>query len=69
MPETLRSQADAFLTALVIFVAPIVAVTDYLAKYRLHATNSFQTAAAKPSPKQIQQRMALRSALLAEVQE
>ena len=44
VPETLRSQADAFLTALAIFVAPIVAVEDYLGKYRLHATNLFQTA-------------------------
>ena len=68
VPETLRSRADAFLTALVIFVAPIVAVNDYLGNYRLHATNLFQMAAAKPSPQQIQQRMAMRAALLAEIQ-
>ena len=68
VPETLRSQADAFLTALVIFVAPVVAVNDYLGNYRLHATNLFQIAAAKPSPQQIQQRMAMRAALLAEIQ-
>lgn len=68
VPETLRSQADAFLTALVIFIAPIVAVADYLGKYRLHATNLFQTAAAKPSTSQIEHRMAMRAALLAEIQ-
>lgn len=68
VPETLRSQADAFLTALIIFVAPIIAVEDYLGKYRLHATNLFQTAAAIPSPPQIEQRMAMRAALLAETQ-
>src|SRR6266568_294741 len=68
VPETLRSQADAFLTALVIFVAPIVAVEDYLGKYRLHATNLFQTAAAKPSREQVQHRMAMRATLLAEIQ-
>jgi glycosyltransferase involved in cell wall biosynthesis len=68
VPETLRSQADAFLTALIIFIAPIIAVTDYLGKYRLHATNLFQTAAAKPSPEQIEHRMAMRASLLAEIQ-
>ena len=68
VPETLRSQADAFLTALIIFIAPIVAVEDYLGKYRLHATNLFQTAAAKPSRDQMQHRMSMRAALLAEIQ-
>jgi hypothetical protein len=68
LPETLRSQADAFLTALIIFLAPIVAVTDYLGKYRLHATNLFQPATSKPTPAQIEQRMAMRAALLAEIQ-
>ena len=69
VPETLRSQADAFLTALVIFIAPIIAVEDYLGKYRLHATNLFQNTAAKPSPAQIEHRMTMRASLLAEVQE
>jgi len=68
VPEVLRSQADAFLTALVIFIAPVVAVEDYLGKYRLHATNLFQTTAVKPSPQQIQHRIAMRAALLAEIQ-
>ena len=68
VPEVLRSQADAYLTALIIFIAPVVAVTDYLGKYRLHARNLFQTAAAKPSPAQIESRMAMRAALLAEIQ-
>ena len=68
VPETLHSQADAFLTALIIFITPIIAVEDYLGKYRLHATNLFQTAAAKPSPSQLEHRMAMRGALLAEIQ-
>lgn len=68
VPEALRSQADAFLAALVIFVAPIVAIESYLGKYRLHATNLFQTAAAKPSPAQIEHRVAMRATLLAEIQ-
>ncbi|HEY6946115.1 MAG TPA: hypothetical protein VI431_13320, partial [Candidatus Acidoferrum sp.] len=68
VPEPLRSQADAFLTALVIFIAPVIAVTDYLGKYRLHATNLFQTTVVKPSRQQIQHRMAMRAALLTEIQ-
>jgi glycosyltransferase involved in cell wall biosynthesis len=68
VPEVLRSQADAFLTALIIFIAPVVAVPDCLGKYRLHARNLFQTAAATPSPTQIEQRMAMRAALLAGIQ-
>lgn len=68
VPVALRSQADAFLTALVIFIAPVIAVTDYLGKYRLHATNLFQTTAVKPSRQQIQHRMAMRAALLTEIQ-
>ena len=68
VPEVLRSQADAFLTALIIFIAPVIAVEDYLGKYRLHGTNLFQTTAAKPSPAQIAHRMAMRAALLGEIQ-
>lgn len=68
VPETLRSQADAYLTALVIFVAPVVAVTEYLGKYRLHATNLFQANAERVSRNQIEHRMAMRTALLAEIE-
>jgi glycosyltransferase involved in cell wall biosynthesis len=68
VPEALRSQADAFLAALIIFIAPIIAVENYLGKYRLHATNLFQAAAARPSPAQIEHRMAMRAALLSEIQ-
>jgi glycosyltransferase involved in cell wall biosynthesis len=68
VPEQLRSQADAYLTALIIFVAPVIAMTKYLGKYRLHATNLFQTEAQKPSRGQIEHRMAMRGALLAEIQ-
>lgn len=68
VPEVLRSQADAFLTALVIFVARILALEDYLGKYRLHTTNLFQTTASKPLLPQIEHRMGMRAALLAEIQ-
>jgi len=69
MPETLRSQADAYLTALVIFVAPVVAVPEFLGKYRLHGANLFQTDAESTSRSQIEHRMAMRAALLSSIQE
>jgi glycosyltransferase involved in cell wall biosynthesis len=68
VPETLRSQADAFLTALIIFVAPVVAVSEYLGKYRLHAANLFQAEGKLSSRAQIENRMAMRAALLAEIE-
>ena len=68
VPHTLRSQADAYLTALIIFVAPVVALSEYLGKYRLHATNLFQTEGKPASYGQIEHRMAMRAALLAEIE-
>jgi glycosyltransferase involved in cell wall biosynthesis len=68
VPEALRSQADAYLTALIIFLAPVVSLTEYLGKYRLHATNLFQSEAKEPSHAQIEHRMAMRAALLAEIE-
>ena len=41
IPEALTIQADGFLSALAIFVAPIVAIPDRLAVYRIHSTNLF----------------------------
>ena len=68
IPDALRSQADAYLTALIIFVAPVVALTEYLGKYRLHATNLFQTEGKQTSRGQIEHRMAMRAALLGEIE-
>jgi glycosyltransferase involved in cell wall biosynthesis len=67
VPEALRSQADAFLTALIIFVAPVVAVGEYLGKYRLHGANLFQTNGQKVSREQIENRVTMRAALLTEI--
>jgi glycosyltransferase involved in cell wall biosynthesis len=68
VPESLRFQADAYLTALVIFVAPVAAVAEFLGKYRLHGANLFQTNAERISRSQIERRMAVREALLGEIQ-
>jgi len=68
VPESLRFQADAYLTALIIFVAPVAAVTEFLGKYRLHGANLFQTNEDRDSCGQIERRMAVRDALLREIQ-
>ncbi|HTT32410.1 MAG TPA: glycosyltransferase family 2 protein [Methylomirabilota bacterium] len=68
VPEGLRSQADAYLTALIIFVTPVEAVGDYLGKYRLHGANLFQTAGKPVTREQIKHRMSMRAALLAEIE-
>jgi glycosyltransferase involved in cell wall biosynthesis len=48
IPEGLRIQADAHLSGLVIFVAPIVAIDETLAMYRVHGRNLFRRGAAGP---------------------
>ncbi len=68
VPESLRFQADAYLTALIIFVAPVAAVTEFVGKYRLHGANLFQTNGDRDSCGQIERRMAVRDALLREIQ-
>jgi glycosyltransferase involved in cell wall biosynthesis len=68
VPETLRFQADAYLTALIIFVAPVVAVPEFLGKYRLHGANLFQASPEGVSRRQIERRMAVREALLSEIE-
>jgi glycosyltransferase involved in cell wall biosynthesis len=68
VPESLRFQADAYLTALVIFVAPVAALPEFLGKYRLHGANLFQANMERISRSQIERRMAVREALLGEIQ-
>lgn len=68
VPEALRFQADAYLTALIIFVAPVAALPEFLGKYRLHSANLFQMSAEQVSPGQLERRMATRKTLLAEIQ-
>jgi glycosyltransferase involved in cell wall biosynthesis len=67
VPESLRFQADAYLTALIIFVAEVAAVPEFLGKYRLHGANLFQTSAEQAPQCQTERKMAMRQALLEEV--
>jgi len=41
MPEWIRLQADAYLEALVVFLAPVSAVGEVLSVYRVHGENLF----------------------------
>ncbi len=68
VPESLRFQADAYLSALIIFVAPVAAVPEILGKYRLHEKNLFQTNSERMSRSQIERRMTMREVLLGEIQ-
>lgn len=68
VPEALRSQADAYLTALIIFVAPVAALPEFLAKYRLHGANLFQAGEGEAGRESIEHRVAMRAVLLTEIQ-
>ena len=68
IPEGLRSQADAYLTALIIFVAPVAALPEFLARYRLHGANLFQVKAGAGTRDQIEHRVAMRGVLVTEIQ-
>ncbi len=67
VPEVLRSQADAYLTALVIFVAPVATIQEYLGKYRLHGANLFNMKEDGNARGRIEHRMEMRGALLGEI--
>ena len=67
VPEALRSQADAYLTALIIFAAPVVALPEFLAKYRLHGANLFQTNSEGAKREVLEHRMEMRASLSKEI--
>jgi glycosyltransferase involved in cell wall biosynthesis len=64
VPEELRTQADAYLTALAIFASPVLAIPEFLGKYRLHSANLYQAQTDKGSVPQLENRMAMRKVLL-----
>jgi glycosyltransferase involved in cell wall biosynthesis len=67
VPGSLRFQADAYLTALIIFVAEVAAVPEFLGRYRLHGANLFQTNGERILPSQINGRMEMRGLLFAHI--
>lgn len=67
IPTDLRSQADAYLTALVVFVAPVVALPEHLMKYRCHGHNRFHFASGPDRRARIEHRIAMREVLFREI--
>ncbi|HEY2820542.1 MAG TPA: glycosyltransferase [Candidatus Acidoferrum sp.] len=63
IPESLTIQADAHLSALIVFVAPIVALPEFLAVYRVHGSNLFANSAGI-DPVTCEQRTRTRGALI-----
>jgi len=55
-------QADVLFNALIIFVAPVAVVTEFLGKYRCMEQNLFQTNGEQASCSQVERRMAMRDA-------
>jgi glycosyltransferase involved in cell wall biosynthesis len=63
IPKALTIQADAHLSGLIVFVAPIVAVPECLAVYRVHGTNLFADRSESNGPRH-ELRMKTRRALV-----
>ena len=67
VPPLLRFPADAYLAALIIFVAEVVAAPEFLGKYRLHGANLLQANAERSLPSQINYLMEMRGVLVAKI--
>jgi glycosyltransferase involved in cell wall biosynthesis len=67
VPTSLRFQEDAYLTALIIFVAEVAAVPEFLGRYRLHGANLFQTNGDRILPSQVNGRVEMRGLLFAHI--
>ena len=58
IPEGLKIQADSHLSGLIIFVAPVVAVDEALAVYRVHGGNLFHSPGAEFNAERTRRRVA-----------
>ena len=63
IPEVLRTQADTYLTALIIFISPVAAIDEYLTKYRIHGANSFHGSSDSLIRSRLENRIAMRQEL------
>jgi glycosyltransferase involved in cell wall biosynthesis len=64
VPEKLRIQADAHLSALVIFLAPVAAIEESLAVYRIHGRNLFHVQGCEGAKDGAKRRIETRGALI-----
>jgi len=65
--ESLIIEADAVLTALIIFVAPVVAIAEPLGVYRIHGANLFSESSAVADPKRQARRLAMMKTVTEEI--
>jgi glycosyltransferase involved in cell wall biosynthesis len=65
IPERLKILADSYLGYLIIFVAPVAAITEHLTRYRIHSDNLFSHSAAEKA--RLQQRLDCWSAAVEEI--
>jgi glycosyltransferase involved in cell wall biosynthesis len=68
IPEALRVQADGYLGVCIVFLAPILAIPECLAVYRIHGQNLYYDEEAAISPARRRQRIASRQILIDGVQ-
>jgi glycosyltransferase involved in cell wall biosynthesis len=64
IPDALVIQADAFLASLIIFLAPVVAVNETLAVYRIHGKNLFYLPSGEQNSDVIRRRVETRRVLI-----
>jgi glycosyltransferase involved in cell wall biosynthesis len=64
IPEQIRMLADGYIDALLPFYAPVLAIPEYLAAYRLHGNNSYQVNQLQSLQEATQKRLNLRQILL-----
>ena len=68
IPEALRVQADGYLGACIVFLAPVMAIPECLAVYRIHGQNLYYDNEAAVPPARREQRIATRQVLIDGVQ-
>jgi GT2 family glycosyltransferase len=67
MPETMRISADAFIELLAVLLAPVLAIDEALAVYRVHGENLSYGDWAESTPEAARRRVAVYQVVLAEV--
>ncbi len=68
IPEGLRVQADGYLGACIVFLAPVLAIPECLAVYRIHGQNLYYDNEAAIPPERREQRIMTRQVLIEGVQ-
>jgi len=67
VPEIIKLQADAYLALLIIFVTPVLAISEKLTVYRIHGENLYNVAGARDTLETQQRRCQTWKIILAEI--